>query len=119
MLASGMLDSAATRFTLVARDTNRISAAGYLALCELDRGNRERARAIADSIGGIRRPWLFGVHTFWRAAILGALGERERAVQLLHQANREGQPLQSWHYTDALVSLHGYPAFETLIRPQR
>ena len=119
MLASGMLDSAATRFSLAARDTNRIAAAGYLALCALARGNRGRARAIADSIGGIRRPWLFGVHTFWRAAIIGALGERDQAVQLLHQANREGQPMQSWHYIDALVSLHGYPAFEALIRPQR
>ena len=119
MLDSGMPDSAAMRFTLVARDTSRIAAAGYLALGELARGNRVRARAIADSLGAIRRPWLFGVHTFWRAAIMGALGERDQAVQLLQQANRQGQPMQSWHYIDALDSLHGYPAFEALIRPQR
>ena len=119
MLASRMPDSAAGRFTLVARDTSRIAAAGYLALAELARGDRVRARAIADSIGAIHRPWLFGVHTFWRAAIMGALGERDQAVQLLQQANREGQPMQSWHYIDALDALHGYPAFDALVRPQR
>jgi serine/threonine-protein kinase len=74
--------------------------------------------ARADSLGALKRPWLFGANTFWRAAILGALGERDAAVQLLQQAHREGQRMESWHYTAALDSLRGYPAFDALIRPR-
>ncbi|MDB4891664.1 MAG: transcriptional activator protein [Gemmatimonadetes bacterium] len=119
MLASGMPDSAIVRFAVVARDTTRIDAAGYLALARLARGDRARAQAAADSLGALARPWLHGEHTFWRAAITGALGERDLAVQLLQQANREGQQMQGWHYTSALDSLHGYAAFESLVRAKR
>lgn len=119
MLASGMYDSAVVRFAMVARDTTRIDAAGYLALAKLARGDRASAQAAADSLGALRRPWLFGVHTFWRAALVGALGERDLAIQLLQQAKREGQQLQEWHFTSALESMRTYPAFEALIRPRR
>lgn len=119
MLATGLPDSAAVRFADVARDTSRIDAAGYLGLAQLARGDRVRARAIADSLGALRRPWLFGEHTFWRAAITGAVGDCELAVQLLQQAHRQGQPMHSWHSSIALDSLRGCAAFEALIRPQR
>jgi hypothetical protein len=119
MLASGMPDSAIVRFAVVGRDTARIDAAGYLALARLARGDRVGAKAAADSLGALDRPWLFGAHTFWRAAILGALGERDLAVQSLQQANREGQEMQQWHFMRALDSLRGYAAFEALIRPKR
>jgi len=119
MLADGSPDSAAARFGVVARDTTRIEAAGYLALAQLASGDRARARTAADSLGALKRRWLFGSQTFWSAAINGALGERERAVQLLRQANAEGQPMHTWHYNDALTSLHGYAPFDALVRPQR
>jgi TolB-like protein len=119
MLGTGSSDSAAARFAAVARDTTRIDAAGYLALAQLAAGDRTRARAAADSLGALKRRWLFGSHTFWSAAINGALGERERAVQLLAQANSEGQPMQSWHYDGALASLHGYAPFDALVHPRR
>jgi tetratricopeptide (TPR) repeat protein len=119
MLASGKPDGAAVRFAAVADDTSRLDAAGYLALARVASGDRARARVVADSLGALRRPWLFGVQTFWRAAIMGALGERDVAVQLLQQANREGQPMHTWHYHGALESLRGYAQFESLIRPQR
>jgi hypothetical protein len=114
-----MLDSAAVRFVSVARDTTRLDAAGYLALTYVARGDRVRARAAADSLGALRRRWLFGEHTFWRAAIMGAIGERAVAVELLQQAHREGQPMQMWHYHSALVALHGDAGFEALVRPRR
>ena len=118
-LMSGQPDSAAVRFAAVARDTTRIDAAGYLALAAVARGDGARARAIADSLGAIRRPWLFGVATFWRAAITGALGDRPLAIQLLRQANAQGQWMDTWHYTGALDSLRGYAPFQALIAPQR
>ena len=107
------------RFASVATDSSQIAAAGYLALAQLARGDRGRARTVADSLGALRRPWLFGRHTFWRAAIMGALGERDLAVELLRQAHREGQRMDDWHFTIALDALRGHPAFQELIRPQR
>ena len=119
MLATGMADSAATRFAIAARDTLVLDGAGYLALANAVRGDRTRARRMADSLGTLQRRWLFGAHTFWKAAIVGALGDRELAVRLLQQAHSEGQPMQAWHYVTALDSLHGYAPFAELIRPRR
>ncbi|MGE5731069.1 MAG: hypothetical protein ACM37U_03955, partial [Gemmatimonas sp.] len=119
MLMDDKADSAAVRFASVARDTMRIDAAGYLALADVARGDRARARAIADSLGALRRPWLFGEHTYWRAAIMGALGDRALAVQLLQQANAEGRQMDTWHYDAALDALHGYAPFEALVTPER
>lgn len=116
-LAGGQSDSAAAVFARLARDTRRIDAAGSMALAEVARGNRDRARVIADSLGALRRRWTFGEHTFWRAAITGALGDRDLAVQLLKQAHQEGQPMQTWHYTEALRALRGFAPFDALIRP--
>ena len=119
LLMSGAADSAAARFASVARDTTRLDAAGYLGLAAVARNDRARARAIADSLGAMRRPWLFGANTFARAAIMGALGDRPLAVQLLRQAHAEGQWMDGWHYATALDSLRGYAPFEALIRPER
>ena len=113
---SGAADSAAARFAVLARDTTRIPAAGRLALAEIARGNRTRARAMADSLGALRRQYVFGANTYWSAAIIGALGDRDAAVQLLQQANREGQRMNRWHSAAELEALHGYPAFEKLVR---
>ncbi|MBC7844314.1 MAG: hypothetical protein H7099_18530, partial [Gemmatimonadaceae bacterium] len=116
-LSNGELDSAATTLARLVRQTPRIDLAGLLAIAELARGNRERAAIVADSLGALRRKWLFGEHTYWRAAIHGALGDRELAVQLLAQAHLEGQPMQTWHFTEELRALHGFAPFEAMIRP--
>ncbi|MGE5731706.1 MAG: protein kinase domain-containing protein, partial [Gemmatimonas sp.] len=118
-LASGMPDSAITRLAYVARDTNRIDAAGYLGLAFVARGDRTRARSIADSLGTISRRWLFGAPTFWRAAIVGAAGDRDLAMQLLQQSHREGQPMQTWHYAPELSAMHGFAPFDALVRAQQ
>ena len=55
-LLSGSSDSAIARFTLVARDTTQIDAAGYLGVALVAHGDSVRARAIADSLGAMTRP---------------------------------------------------------------
>jgi tetratricopeptide (TPR) repeat protein/tRNA A-37 threonylcarbamoyl transferase component Bud32/TolB-like protein len=118
-LLLGGLDSAERAFRRwVASDSNSISAAGHLALTLALTGDTARARAMADSIGLLQRKWLFGVHTFWRGAVLGALGEREVAVRLLQQAFTAGQSRQG-HRSLQLRSLRGYPPFEALIKQDR
>jgi tRNA A-37 threonylcarbamoyl transferase component Bud32/TolB-like protein/tetratricopeptide (TPR) repeat protein len=119
LLVSGSTDDAARLFARAARDTSRLDAAGYLGVIAASNGERVRAGAIADSLGSLRRPWLHGEHLYWRAAIIGALGEHALAVQLLRQANHEGQAMMSWHAAPPLAALRGFPPFEDLIRPRR
>lgn len=119
--ALGRLDSAARRFASATKDTTLLDAAGYLALVHVARGDTMRAVAIGDSLAAIgqRRRWLFGAHTLWRAAITGAVGDRERALELFRQAQSEGVSMAAWHYERRYHAMRGYAPFEALIRPQR
>jgi tetratricopeptide (TPR) repeat protein len=115
---TGRFADAAGHFARAARDTMNLDGAGYLALTHAALGDRPRAEVMADSLGSLRREWLFGSHLRWRAAILGASGQREKAVELLRQAASQGEYLDWWHFTPALNALRGYPPFEELIRPR-
>jgi hypothetical protein len=119
-LLLGGLDSAERAFRhWVDRDSSSIPAAGHLAVTLALKGDTARARAMADSIGLVQQKWLFGIHTFWRGAVLGVLGEREIAVRLLQQSFNAGQGKAGLHYSLPLRSLRGYPPFEALTVPQR
>ena len=63
--------------------------------------------------------WMFGTNTAWSGAIVGALGDKARAVELLRHSKEQGAALDTWNYAPQLDALRGYPPFEELIRPQR
>ena len=118
-LLTGSVDSAIARFTLVARDAARIDAAGYLGIALAAHGDTARARTIADSLGAMTRPWLFGNHTFLSAAIVGSIGDRDRAMQLLQKSHDEGVGMDTWHFSPALNGMRGYAPFDALMSPRR
>jgi tRNA A-37 threonylcarbamoyl transferase component Bud32/TolB-like protein len=113
-LGAGLSDSAFNRLRSV-----QPRGARLFAVATALRGDTAAARGIADSLRAVDRPWTFGSQTYARAAIAGALGDRAHAVQLLTQASREGARIDAWRYDVTLLSLHGYPAFEDLVRPKR
>ncbi len=112
------LDSAASRYRRAAVDSQTISVTGLLAVVSAQQGDTLRARATADSLGMQESARTAGVRDYWRAAILGQLGEREQAVTLLRQSTHEGQTMDGWHADEALRALHGYPPFDQLITPK-
>jgi TolB-like protein/tRNA A-37 threonylcarbamoyl transferase component Bud32 len=114
----GAEDSAAALFRRARKDTMDISHSGWLGVLAARKGDRVRAVAIGDSLQSLPRRWLRGTNLYWRAAILGALGERDESVRLLRQANAQGSPMESWHYDEALAALRDFPAFQALIRPK-
>ncbi len=118
-LLTGSSDSAMARFNLALAKTNRIEAAGYLGIALVAHGDSVRARIIADSLGAMTRPWLFGNHTYWRAAIIGAIGDRNLATQLLQKSYGEGKYMDEWHFTPALNAMRGYAPFDLLVTPRR
>ena len=64
-------------------------------------------------------PYQVGMPTRARAMLAAALGERERALNLLRDAFSEGVPYGLWlHSEPAFASLRDYPPFQELLQPK-
>jgi hypothetical protein len=81
-------------------------------------GHRAGARAEARWLASLSRPYLFGRHTYWRAAIAATLDDKDAAVQLLRTSFQQGQRSGFLHYDAHFAPLWGYEPFEDLIRPK-
>src|SRR5205809_2181269 len=85
---------------------------GYLGATAARQGNREPAPRVDRTLAGLKRPYLFGRHTVWRARIRALLGEREVAGGLLREAIAGGYPHGPRPHTDlAFASPRDYPPF--------
>ena len=129
--AAGRFDDARREFErLVARGSrwtaatagdgpDQIDYAGYLGVIAARQGDRQQALRIDRTLAGLKRPYLFGQHTMWRARIHAILGEREGAVALLWEALGQGYPHFHGLHTDlAFASLRDYAPFEELVKPK-
>lgn len=104
---------------LAARHPGEVDVLGRRGLLAAQRGERARARAISEELRRCSRPFLFGRHTYWRAAIAAWLGEDEGAVDLLRQAFGQGVEFSpSLHRAFELSPLAGHPGFAELLRPR-
>ncbi len=97
-----------------------VSYLGFSGLTAVRAGNRERGAQIAERLRNVKRPYLFGLPTQYRALIAAALGDRADAVILLQQALSEGRPFDLWlHRNIDLLSLRGFPPFDKLLQGRR
>jgi tetratricopeptide (TPR) repeat protein len=83
------------------------------------KGNREEARRISEDLGLLDSPYLFGRNTYQRACIASLLGEKQLAVDLLHQTMREGflfdiDVIQQQDF----LPLIDFPPFQEFIKPK-
>ncbi len=92
---------------------------GHLGALAARRGDRREAGRISAALASLEEPYLRGTHTFWRARIAGALGERERALALLRESLQEGQVYgPELHTIIDFESMRDYPPFRELLRPE-
>ncbi len=92
---------------------------GYLGAIAARQGNREQALRVDHALAGVKRPYLFGRHTVWRARIEALLGEREVAVSRLREAFGQGYPhAHAMHVDLAFDSLRDYAPFRELVKPK-
>jgi len=92
---------------------------GFRAVALAHVGRSEEALEMDRWLMQLDRPYLRGANTRWRAAISAALGNRARAVQLLHQAMEEGMVLGYNHYHDPeWETLRDYEPYQVLMRPE-
>jgi tetratricopeptide (TPR) repeat protein len=88
---------------------------GYRGIAAARADDRAVAEAMDRQLASFDDPFRRSSTTWLRACIAAQLGERERAVELLHETTGFTFPL---HSTMFLEPLQGYPPFEELRRPK-
>ena len=82
-------------------------------------GNIEETLQISEALEILDRPYLFGRHTYNRARIASLLGEKQQAVDLLHQAMREGLGFGIYVIQDQdFLPIKDFPPFQEFIKPK-
>jgi hypothetical protein len=93
---------------------------GWLGVVYARTGRPAEARSVLDHLGNLGVPYDWGRTPAWQARIQAVLGERERAMELLQQADENGWCFYriSRHIDMDFESLRGYPPFEEFMRPK-
>ncbi|HET8713668.1 MAG TPA: hypothetical protein VFM23_08325, partial [Gemmatimonadales bacterium] len=97
----------------------RFDFVGYLGVIAARQQYRAEAQRRDDQLAALKRPYLYGRQTMWRARIRAALGEREAAMGLIRDALRQGYPHGHTLHADlAFESLRSYPPYQALLKPK-
>jgi len=109
--------SAAAKFAAAFPDlADATGHRGVLAARASDRPGAEEASA---SLSRVQKLDARRDATYWRACIAAQLGDKDRAVDLLREAFKLGEPIiLSAHADWRLDPLRGYPPFEELLIPK-
>jgi serine/threonine protein kinase/tetratricopeptide (TPR) repeat protein len=91
---------------------------GHLGTLAARMGDREKALRVFDQLEDIKRPYLFGNNTYWRARIAALQGEKENAMRLLRDALGQGVSYRRLDTDMDLEPLFDYPPFKELIEPK-
>ena len=88
-------------------------------------GDEDKARRIEEELAAIDRDYLFGRHTYQRARVMAALGEKEKAVILIEKAFERGKQILpsiysvvAIHNDLAFEPLHDYPPFQEILEQE-
>ena len=95
--------------------TRRDDYIGFLGVVAAQAGYRVRARALLDQLAAERRPYTFGRPQFQAGRIAAALGDLDRAADLLASAGAQGHPYEmDFHRDPILALLRGLPILRQL-----
>jgi len=80
-------------------------------------GDQEKALKVSEWLKNLKRPYLFGSHTWCRAYVVAVLGEKDQAVTLLKESLLQGFQYNVSLHTDIdFESLWDYPPFKKLLK---
>lgn len=114
----GRLAEAEALIEELARETGTPFHRGWLGHLRARQDDREAALAIDAWLASLQTPYSFGANTLQRARIHARLGDGPRAIELLGDAFREGQPIPR-HLDPNFDALRGDPALARLIAPRK
>jgi tetratricopeptide (TPR) repeat protein len=91
----------------------------YVGVTSAMMGDSARALEMSDRLASLDLPYIRGWNTQARARIAAALGNHERAMQLILEAYEQGAPFHlEFHRDIDLLLLETYPPFEEWVRPK-
>jgi tetratricopeptide (TPR) repeat protein len=91
---------------------------GALGIVASRKGDRQKALKISERLKNWDKPYSFGEHTYWQAAIFANLGEKDRAVSLLQTSIQQGYFYANLYCRSTLEPLWDYPAFIEFMKPR-
>jgi DNA-binding SARP family transcriptional activator/tetratricopeptide (TPR) repeat protein/TolB-like protein len=104
---------------LAAEDPTAITPRAYLGVIAARKGERTEAERFDAWLRDLDQRYLWGTATLHRARISAALGDEDRAVDLLRSAFGEGlQHGTSHHLNVEFEALRDHPGFIELMRPR-
>jgi hypothetical protein len=92
------------------------SVHGYRGLAAASAGDRKVAEAMDRRLAAFDDPYLRSRAIWFRACIAAQLGERARAVELLHES---GHGAFNMYASPYLEPLRGYSPFEEMLNPKK
>jgi DNA-binding winged helix-turn-helix (wHTH) protein len=122
----GRLDQSQLAFARAVRELDDVpgpapvEARGWLGMVAARRGDIETAEATERELAEMNDPYLYGLPTYYRAAITGWLGRRASAVELLKQARASGWSRYFRLHDDERVlfePLEGEAAYRAMLVP--
>lgn len=88
--------------------------------CYAKLGQERKALNIVEQLKGMEKPQTYGQLKYTIAQIYAKLGEKEKSVEYLKLADREGMPFLPPYFDGdfELIPLQGYPPFEEFVLPK-
>ncbi|MBA3316459.1 MAG: protein kinase [Gemmatimonadales bacterium] len=100
---------------LAAADSTRLDYVGFVGVLASQLGNQMRAEELLHKLAADRRSFTLGEPRFQAGRIAAALGDLERATELLASAQREGYAYEmDFHRDEILARLRGLPILRQL-----
>jgi tetratricopeptide (TPR) repeat protein/TolB-like protein len=96
---------------LAAADSNDVGVLGYLGAIAARLGERAEAARVDATLAALRRPYLFGEHTAWRAHIAAVRGDADSAITLLRAAADQGYQIV---FSPSVADPHAHLDFAAL-----
>ncbi len=91
----------------------------YVGCIAARQGDREKALEVSEWLGSLKKPYLRGEHTYYRACIAALLGDKDQAVTLLKDNFSQGFGYGlDFHRDFDFESLWDYPPFIELLKPK-
>jgi len=113
-------EEAKSVFEELAKDSaDNIEYQRYLGCIAARQDDREKALEVSEWLNNLKRPYLFGKHTYYRSCIAAILGDKDQAVTLLKESFLQGFGYSlDFHRDFNLESLWDYPPFIEFLKPK-
>ncbi len=99
-------------------DSGDVEHVGLRAVLAVRLGEPDRAASLDRELASLDTRELRGANLLWRARIAALLGEKRRAVELLHRAQSNGWPFNIWHHVELdFAPLADYQPFQQFLAP--